>query len=130
MIERNGRLEAFGFEPTTAHMKVIERPTSWRMSRSLLSAAVGLGAAPVVFLVPPHVPWALASLGAGVFFARRFAIEKVTLVEMHGTCPKCGAAVAVEKPVPMRQPHEISCPECLQGLLLVGGFAEDGGGRH
>lgn len=119
MNERNGRLEAFGFEPTNARMKVIDRSTSWRMTRSILSAVVGLGAAPVVFLVPPHVPWALASLGAGVFFARRFAIERVTLVEIEGTCPKCGAAVRVDKPVAMREPHEMSCPACMQGLLLV-----------
>lgn len=118
MQEVTGRLEAFGHEPTTARLKIIPRPASWRVPRALLSAVVGLGAAPVVFFLPPHVPWALASVGLGLFFARRFALETTTLVEMHGTCPKCGAAVTVDAPVALRSPHEVGCPSCLKGLIL------------
>jgi hypothetical protein len=120
MTETTGRLEAFGQAATTARVKVIARPPSWRATRAILSAVLGLGAAPVVFLLPPHVPWALASIGCGIFFARRFARESTTLVSLEGTCPKCTSPVLVERAVALRIPHELSCVACLQGLLLVG----------
>lgn len=121
MIETTGRLEAFGYDATDARMKVIPRPASWRATRAILSAVVGLGAAPVVFFIPPHIPWALASVGFGVFFARRFALEARTLVSLDGTCPKCGQVIRIDKPVALRDAHELSCPACLQGLILRSG---------
>lgn len=116
VLERTGRIEAFGFTPTEAQLRVIPRSTSWRMTRAMLSAAIGLGAAPVVFILPPHVPWALGAAGLGIFFAVRFAREHQTLVSLTGTCPKCGAAVTQDRPAPVRFPHHMSCPACLQGL--------------
>lgn len=118
MGETTGRIEAFGYDATTADVRVIPRATSWRMTRALLSLVVGLGAAPLVFFVPPHVPWVLASVGLGGFFARRFALERRTLVSLQGTCPKCGKPVTVDKPVALRDPHELTCPHCLHGLML------------
>jgi hypothetical protein len=117
--ERAGRIEAFGFEATIARVDVIERPPSWRITRALLSALIGLGAAPVVMFVPPHVPWALGSIVLGGWFARRFAMETRTLVSLEGVCPKCGAELRVSKPIPLRRPHELSCSTCLQGLLIT-----------
>jgi hypothetical protein len=116
--ERTGRIEAFGFESTIARLDVIERTPSWRITRALLSAIIGLGAAPVVMFIPPHVPWALGSIVMGGWFARRFALEKRTLVSLEGVCPKCSAGIRMSKAVPLRGPHELSCASCLQGLLL------------
>jgi hypothetical protein len=116
--EITGRIEAFGFEPTIARLDVIERPPSWRITRALLSAIIGLGAAPVVMFVPPHVPWALGSIILGAWFARRFAMETRTLVSLEGVCPKCRGEIRVTSAVPLRRPHELSCATCLQGLLL------------
>lgn len=121
MIETTGRLEAFGYDSTQARMRVIPRPASWRATRAILSGVVGLGAAPVVFFIPPHIPWALASVGLGIFFARRFALEARTLVSLEGACPKCGADIRIDKPVALRDAHELSCPSCLQGLILHDG---------
>lgn len=118
MIETTGRIEAFGYEATTADVKLIPRTTSWRMTRALLSLAVGLGAAPIVFFVPPHVPWVLGAVGLGGFFARRFAMERRTLVSLAGKCPKCGNDLTIAKHVALRDPHEIACPQCMHGLLL------------
>lgn len=112
------RIEAFGYTPTAARAHVVERSASWRMTRALLAAAVGLGAAPVVFLVPPHVPWALAALGLGAWFARRFVRERRTLLSLDGVCPRCGAAVTTHEPTALRTPHDLTCGACRQGLLV------------
>jgi hypothetical protein len=88
------------------------------MTRSLLSLFIGVGLTPVVLLIPPHVPWALATLLGGAFFARRFARERTTLLGFDASCPKCGARVHSEKHRPLEQPHPMHCPGCGQGLLL------------
>lgn len=118
MVETTGRLQAFGYDATQARLTVIPRSVSWRATRAILSAVVGLGAAPVVFILPPHVPWAVLAAGAGLFFARRFALEATTLVSLEGNCPKCGEMIQVDKQMALRSPHELSCPACLQGILL------------
>jgi len=91
-----GRVEAFGFAPTEAEIDAIARPVSWRATRALLAAGIGLGAAPVVALVPPHIPWALGSLIGGAVIARKRATEHYTLSAFAGKCPRCGEPLATE----------------------------------
>ncbi|MGA0872435.1 MAG: hypothetical protein ACO3SJ_06155, partial [Phycisphaerales bacterium] len=44
----------------------ITRTTGWRISRATPPIVVGLLLAPVLFIVPPHVPWSLGALGGGL----------------------------------------------------------------
>jgi len=119
MNDKTGRLEVFGHDPACARAVVIERPGSWRATRALLSGIIGLGAAPLVFFIPPHVPWALGSVLAGAWFARRFATEARTLVSLEGSCPRCGAPITISRPTPLHSPHMLSCGKCMQGVMLT-----------
>jgi hypothetical protein len=112
------RFDAFGFEPTPVHVRLVKRSTSWRMTRALLSLFVGWGLAPVVALLPPHIPWAAGSIIAGCYFAWRFSRERVTLLTYAGACPRCGNEVAAEPRAPLASSQSVHCGSCGQGLVL------------
>lgn len=95
-VNLKGRVEAFGFAPTEANIDAIARPVSWRATRALLAAGIGLGAAPVVAIVPPHIPWALGSLIGGAVIARKRATEHFTLRSLDAKCPRCGEPLSTE----------------------------------
>lgn len=118
MRQAKGRISAFGFDSTEASAEVIPRSSGWRMTRALLALAIGLGVAPVVFILPPHVPWALAAVASGAYFARRFATERRTLVRLEGRCPRCGSQIRVEKQTVLKDPHPLSCSGCGNDVLL------------
>jgi hypothetical protein len=118
VLEPVARLEIFGFQPTRAHVQVIARPKSWRVSRSLGYLALCWCALPVVALVPPHIPWVIGAFSAGIYFARKFWLEHFTLVSMRGTCPKCAHDLSINKPVRLKTPHVITCSNCQHQVLL------------
>ena len=73
--------------------------------------AIFLVIAPVAAIVPPHAPWGIGALAAGVILARRRMIERFTLIALEGTCPKCGQPLTVKRPR-LRPPHPITCEGC------------------
>jgi hypothetical protein len=111
-------LEVFGEAPVPADARVIPRPRSWRVSRALTSLTLAWGAAPVVFLIPPHAPWLIGALICGPYFARRYWLEHFTLHEMHGTCPRCAAAIRIVRALRLRFPHTLTCTNCHNVVLL------------
>ena len=118
-VRLTGRVEAFGFTTTDASIDAIARSASWRAMRALLAAGIGLGAAPVVAIVPPHIPWALGSIVGGAVIAQRRATEHYTLRTIEATCPRCGAALSTEsgRIAGTRQLH---CDGCgLDSILHV-----------
>jgi len=118
LIRVRGLLEAFGFASTETSVTVIARPASWRMTRAILTLLVAWGMAPLVFFIPPHFPWAIAALLGGVYFARRFSMERFTLVSLDGPCARCGTPVRQEPRTRLKRPHTLYCPACGQELLL------------
>ncbi len=116
--EVQARLAVFGFAPTAASMRVLNRSVSWRATRSLLSAGIGIGAAPALFFLPLHFPWPTASILIGLFTARSKWKEKQTLLSVEGTCPACGAAVKSEKPARLKEPHVLHCTSCGRAVTL------------
>jgi hypothetical protein len=88
------------------------------MTRVALSLFIGWGLTPLLLLVPPHIPWGAAAFGGGAWFAWRFANEHVTLAALDGTCPRCGAPIALEKRRPLKDPHAIDCGSCGQGAIV------------
>lgn len=117
-VKLNGRLDAFGFEPSRVTIEAIERPTSWRATRALIAAGLGLGAAPVVALVPPHIPWLIGSLAAGGVVAQRRLTEKYTLRSMTADCPRCGEPVATEAGR-LTAERTVRCNACGQDLTMT-----------
>lgn len=115
---RSGRLNLFGHDPTPATVRVLRRSRRWRTVRALKVAGIGVVAAPVLALVPPHAPWALGALIGSLFLARRRLLETHTLVGLEGSCPHCGEAVTLEAPARLRLPHPVSCEACHHEVTL------------
>lgn len=112
------RLVCFGAPPSPAHVDLIARPASWRTTRGLLAVAIGVGLAPVAALVPPHLPWAAASLLGGVVIARNRFRETYTLRGVEGTCPRCAAPIHLAPGRRLKAPESVSCNGCGETLLL------------
>jgi hypothetical protein len=111
-------LSCFGADPAPARVVVIPRDASWRTTRGLLALGIGIGLTPLVAIVPPHVPWAAASLIGGIVIARNRFRERTTLLSVAGTCPRCGGAVAQEPRRRLQRPHTVTCSACGETLLL------------
>ena len=101
----------FGFEATEAVASIQRRGRRWRVGGAARTMGIFLVIAPVAAIVPPHAPWGIGALAAGVILARRRMIERFTLIALEATCPKCGAPLRVKR-TRLRTPHAISCEVC------------------
>ena len=113
-----GSLSVFGYPSTRAHLEAIRRSTGWRGFRATLFLAVGVALTPVVALVPPHAPWAVAALGTAGFLAFRKWRERFTLLSLEGACPRCHHSLMVRKRTPLGKGLTLSCPSCNHDVHL------------
>lgn len=74
--------------------------------------------APVVFWIPPHIPWVLLVLVVGAVRAFNRFREHRTLVSLRGACPKCGTEQEFRETGRMRQPHLVHCANCRWELAV------------
>ena len=111
MPEVPARLVFAGGERSEARARVIERSPSWRRSAALMQLGWWL-LAPVVFWIPPHVPWVLLVLGIGAVRALNRFREHRTLVSLRGACPRCGTEQEFGETGRMKQPHTVHCAHC------------------
>ena len=119
LIRAVARVTLFGFESTEALASIQPQGRRWRVGGAARTMGIFLVIAPVVAIVPPHAPWAIGALAAGVILARRRIIERFTLIALEGTCPKCDAPLRVKR-TRLRMPHPITCEACHhQGSLKV-----------
>lgn len=119
----SARLTVFGFEPTDGRLDVEYRPRVVRLTRTLIALALGWGIAPVVFLIPPHVEWALAALVAGVYYARKNWKAEYIVKTFEGRCPSCRSGLELESGTLIRFPHGLTCYECHHEPMVVSGEA-------
>jgi hypothetical protein len=105
------RLVFAGGEWSEARARVIERSAAWRRSAALMQLGWWL-LAPLVFWLPPHIPWVLLVLGIGAFRALNRFREYRTLVSLRGACPKCGTEQEFRELGRMKQPHAVHCAAC------------------
>jgi len=117
-LRLEGEAILFGFPSTKTVLTIRPRPTSWRASGAALRMAGFTVLAGAVAIVPPHAPWLIGSLVGGGILARRRWIERYTLESVTGTCPKCGAELAV-KPSRLRKPHPVMCEACHHEISLT-----------
>lgn len=118
-LSLEARLSVFGSDSGPARVKLLPRDDRWRMMAAARWGIAGLVAAPLVVLIPPHVPWALGALGGGGFMGLRRWKERVTLTALEGACPRCGMALALDRPTRLREPHMLSCPGCQHEVRLT-----------
>jgi predicted RNA-binding Zn-ribbon protein involved in translation (DUF1610 family) len=100
-----------------ARARVIERTPAWRRSSALMQLGIWL-LAPVVFWIPPHIPWVLTVLAVGAVRALNRFREHRTLVSLHGACPRCGNEQAFRELGRMKQPHTVHCAACQWELRV------------
>jgi len=112
------RLACFGAQPTPVRVELLERPFSWRITRALLAAGIGLGIAPLAAIIPPHIPWAGAALIGGGVIARGRWVEHYTLARIEGTCPRCGGEIEMTPGRRLKSPESITCGNCGETVLL------------
>lgn len=117
VVEVPGRVTLFGFDPRPATAALRPRPRSWRLAGTLRIGAATLVVAPIVGILPPHAPWALGALGAGIFLGRRRWNHRLTLESLDAECPKCGAHLTV-RPGQLKNPHMVPCEGCHHEATL------------
>jgi len=117
-VQVTGTLRVFGSEDTTAQLRLVSRSAGWRAVRALGFILAGIALAPVVVLLPPHVVWASAAVGTGIFFGIRKWTERHTVLGMEGRCPNCGETIAVTSSTRLRNPWTVSCDHCHHAATL------------
>ncbi|MFS8638071.1 MAG: hypothetical protein FWJ74_08280 [Gemmatimonadota bacterium] len=112
------RVTLFGFKSVPAHAELLHRPRSVRFTRAIIALAVCWCAAPVVAILPPHIPWLLAAIGAGLYFGWREWHGAYEVRRITAQCPSCGAELAVRPGARIDLPHKLPCFSCHHEPLL------------
>ena len=106
------RLALPGHGPVPAQVQMRPRPRKQRMVRAA-TLLVGFWAlAPLLFFVPPHLPWALGAFAAGIYFALRSWRGEYVVDAFAGSCPRCGQPLAIAPGTLVRLPHTVVCYGC------------------
>lgn len=106
------RLRLSGHGATPARAEVVYRPQSVRFARGL-SSLLGLWAlVPIVFFIPPHLPWALAAFTLGIYFGWTNWRGGFVVQTLEAECPRCGNALTVEPGTKIRAEHAVTCYAC------------------
>jgi hypothetical protein len=117
-VERQARVNLFGYDPVAGTARLFYRDPFWRGSRALMFGGAALVIAPVALLVPPHGVWTFGALGIGSLLARRKWTERRTLTFLEATCPRCEAPLRCLRPTRMREPHTVTCESCHYEMEL------------
>ncbi|HEX7120586.1 MAG TPA: hypothetical protein VF212_17470 [Longimicrobiales bacterium] len=112
------RMTLFGFKAVPARAEVVHRPRPVRVSRALLYLAGCWALMPIVAIIPPHFPWAIAAFGAGIYLAWTNWRGTYEVRSVEATCPSCGGALTVKAGAKISLPHKIVCYACHQEPFL------------
>lgn len=112
------RLALRGHAPRAALAELTWRPPRARLTAALLSLLGCWALIPLVFFVPPHLPWALAAFAAGLYFAYRSWTGEYVVHRFEGACPRCGGALTLKPGSRVRLPHPMTCFQCHHMPLL------------
>ena len=114
----NARLSLRGHEPRPADLSVVHRSPRTRAARALLSLMGLWVLAPVVALMPPHLPWALLAFCAGIYLAVRQWSGEYVVQRFEGTCPRCARPLPLPAGSRIRLPHPMVCYGCHHEPVL------------
>lgn len=117
------RLSLFDFQPTPAVLVVIPRTRAQRVTRAVVSIVGAIAAAPLVFMIPPHIEWVIGVVVTGIYWARRNWIAEYVVASCAGVCPRCHKAVVVKPKTTLRLPHSVVCYACHEHPALEAGSA-------
>src|SRR5687768_1316197 len=81
------RLSLRGHDARPALLEVVYRAPKERITRALLSLLGCWVLAPLVAIVPPHIPWALLAFASGIYLAVRQWTGEYIVRRFEGACP-------------------------------------------
>lgn len=124
MIAPPAILQLPGHEAQPARVEMVYRRTSGRLTRAILSLVVFWGLIPIVFFIPPHLPWALAAFVLGLYFAWSNLKGSFVVRNFEGNCPRCGSKLDIKPGTKVSLPHKMVCYHCHHEpkLLVDHGF--------
>lgn len=106
------RLVLPGHAPVPAQVQVRPRPRKQRTVRALALLLGFWALVPLVFFIPPHLPWALGAFAAGIYFALRSLRGEYVVDAFAGNCPRCGQPLAVAPGTLVKVPYTVTCYSC------------------
>lgn len=107
-----------GHDAQPADLTVERRPKQARVTRAGLALFGFLLLAPVVFFIPPHLPWVLIAVTAGVYFAYKQWTGEYVVHQFRGTCPRCNAELRIDPGTKVKLPLQMDCYECHHQPVL------------
>lgn len=108
-----------GHEPVPAQVDLVRRTRRTRVTNTLLTLLASWVLAPILFLLPPHIPWAAGALLVGAYLAYRQWIGEYEVHAFSGACPRCGTALPIKPGSRIRLPHHVNCYHCHHEPTLV-----------
>ena len=106
------RLTLPGHSPVPAAVELRHRPRQKRMMRAVGMLVLFWALVPLVFFIPPHLPWALGAFAAGIYFALRNWRGEYVVDSFSGSCPRCGQPLKIAPGALVRLPHTVTCYNC------------------
>jgi hypothetical protein len=118
-------LKLRGHEPKPARLRVEQRPRQTRMTNAILTLVGFFVLAPIVFFIPPHIPWVLLAVSAGVFGAYKQWVGEYLVHEFQGECPRCGASLKIEPGSKIKLPLQLDCYQCHHKPVVALGRSDE-----
>ena len=106
------RLTLAGHPPVEGVAKLEFRPRSVRVTRAAVSLLGFWLLAPIVFFLPPHIPWAAGAFLAGLFFGYRNLRGTFIVHSFTAPCPRCQSPLVIAPGEKIRSPHTLDCYNC------------------
>lgn len=114
-----GRLELPGSGTGSARVEVTHQPRGARGLRAMGVILVSWALIPLVFFIPPHLPWVLLAFFGGLFVAWRLWRGTFLVRTFEGDCPRCGEPLKLDPGTRIRSRHTLDCFNCHRQPDLV-----------
>ena len=114
----NARLSLPGHPPQPVLLEADARSTRTRAGRSLLALLGSWAAGLLLIVIPPHIPWAVGAVLAGIYFAFRSWNGELVVTRFAGPCPRCASPLSIAPGTGIRLPHRMVCYQCHHEPVL------------
>jgi hypothetical protein len=112
------RIGGLGVYATPAELRAHQRSRSERVTLTAMTLAACWLAAPLAFLIPPHLESGVLAFLLGLYFARRAWTGEWQVAHLLGSCPRCDAALSLKPGTMLYLPHTLRCGACRAELWL------------
>jgi hypothetical protein len=113
-----GELKLRGYGTSAAVVELTYRSPKTRLTSAVLMLVGCWLLAPLVFFVPPHIPWALTAIVAGLYLAYRRGTGEFLVHSLEAKCPNCGEPVKMKPNQYLRLPRAVPCFNCHHEPVL------------